>query len=285
MGRANGRIFISWSLPLSRDVAGALKEWLGHVFVDVDSFMSDQDIDVGTLPMARVANELAESSCGILVVTRDNQDRQWINFEAGALYKELGSEVRRVVPLLVDIEPAELRGPMGLLQVCKLDAHELIDKLIPSLCAAFDVEKTARQEIGRAFLPGLLTQVDSSIDVSARDGGMQPDTQAMLAEVLSTMRSLTAGWLPSLDAGISGPNRLGSSRSVSVRLNDEVLSGLIRLSNATGVSMGDLMRGAIGRDIQGFVESQSLSSDSASVEVSRSSGWSEIGADTARADN
>ncbi len=161
------------------------------VFPDVGSFMSDQDIDAGTLPMHRVKTELSGSSCGILVVTRQNQERQWLNFEAGAMFKELGSEVSRVIPLLVDLEAADLRGPMGLLQAIPLDEAGLIHKLLPSLCHAFGVDKEPRIKVGQVFVPSLLDGVQAAKRLHAIPDDERPDVPGMLAEILSIVRALS----------------------------------------------------------------------------------------------
>lgn len=187
------RIFISWSTELSKEVALALKEWLKFVFSDATTFMSDQDIDAGTLPMDRVKRELADSSCGILVVTRDNQDRQWLNFEAGSLYRELGSSVDRVIPLLVGLGKSELRGPMGQLQIVELNEDELIQRLIPSLSHAFGVDEKVAQEIGKRFLGDLMAAVEAAKvkHSDPTDSEPQPDVPGMVMEILGIVRSMT----------------------------------------------------------------------------------------------
>jgi hypothetical protein len=51
--------------------------------------MSAEDIDAGTRWGSEVTNELAETRCGIICLTQENQKAPWVLFEAGALSKTL----------------------------------------------------------------------------------------------------------------------------------------------------------------------------------------------------
>jgi hypothetical protein len=111
-------VFISWSKDLAREVAAALKEYLEIVFDPVVlPWMSDQDVELGSRSMAELGETLDRSSFGIIVVTRTNQNSQWINFEAGALSKKVGDPAVSVIPLLVDFDsPTDLAGPLAQFQ-------------------------------------------------------------------------------------------------------------------------------------------------------------------------
>jgi hypothetical protein len=111
-------VFISWSKHLAREVAIALKEYLELVFDPVVlPWMSDQDVELGSRSMAELGETLDRSSFGIIVVTKTNQNSQWINFEAGALSKKVGDPAVSVIPLLVDFDsPTDLTGPLAQFQ-------------------------------------------------------------------------------------------------------------------------------------------------------------------------
>jgi hypothetical protein len=92
------KVFLSWSGDVSRQVAGLLREWLPLVINEIEPFMSSEDIDKGTRGLNIIASELQDSDHGVVVVTEENFERPWINFEAGALSKVV--EGSRVTPLL-----------------------------------------------------------------------------------------------------------------------------------------------------------------------------------------
>src|SRR3712207_1416071 len=109
------KVFISWSGPQSKAVAEALRVWLKLVIQSVEPFVSSQDIAKGDRGLRVIANELEETSFGIVCVTRENSLTPWINFEAGALSKTVGEG--RVVPFLLDMPVSDLTGPLAQFQV------------------------------------------------------------------------------------------------------------------------------------------------------------------------
>ena len=91
------KVFISWSGETSFEVAKILKEWIPCIIQDVEPYFSSEDIDKGARWSTDIAKELEEASFGILCVTRDNLQSQWLNFEAGALSKAI--DKAKVCPL------------------------------------------------------------------------------------------------------------------------------------------------------------------------------------------
>lgn len=102
------QVFISWSGTLSNGIAKELKSMLQVASDRLTPFMSEQDIHSGQRGLAVIADQLNTTSVGLLVVTADNWNSPWINYEAGALAKEVGDAEHRVVPLLVDIVGTDL---------------------------------------------------------------------------------------------------------------------------------------------------------------------------------
>jgi hypothetical protein len=112
------KLFLSWSGKRSELVAAELYEWLPLILDDVDLFISS-DIDVGTRWQSKIADELGVTDFGILCVTAENQRAPWLNFEAGALANAIGTS--GVIPLAVDLSPAEIQNPLGQFQAQRLD--------------------------------------------------------------------------------------------------------------------------------------------------------------------
>ena len=86
-------VFISWSgkNSISYNVAMLLRDWLPNVILTIKPFVSDVDIDAGSQWASQMFQALKETQVGIICVTRTNQAEPWINFEAGALAKALGT--------------------------------------------------------------------------------------------------------------------------------------------------------------------------------------------------
>jgi hypothetical protein len=124
------QIFISWSGDKSRDVAAALREWLPHVLQGISPFVSSRDLSAGTRWAVEIAEKLKDTEFGLVCVTRENQREPWLNFEAGAIAKKL--EVSRVVPLAIDLPPAEISHPLGQFQATKI-TREGIDEVVKSI--------------------------------------------------------------------------------------------------------------------------------------------------------
>jgi hypothetical protein len=108
------KVFLSWSGEKSRAVAGALRDWLPSLINEVDPFVSGKDIAAGARWQSEISGKLESSNFGIVCVTSDNQTAPWLNFEAGALAKVVGSS--RVVPLAADLKVTDVKLPLGQFQ-------------------------------------------------------------------------------------------------------------------------------------------------------------------------
>lgn len=122
------KVFISWSLEKSRDVAFALHDWLPRVHQGIDPYVSEQDIYAGTRWALDIAKELEGSYFGIVCVTQANRERPWLNFEAGALSRLI--DVSRVVPLAIDLAVAEIGSPLGQFQGKLADKAGMTDVVL-----------------------------------------------------------------------------------------------------------------------------------------------------------
>jgi len=105
------KVFISWSGERSRLAGELLDQWLQCVLQAIDPWMSTKDIDRGSLWFTEINDQLKDTSVGILCLTKENMDRPWILFEAGALAKGLSSN--RVCTFLVDLQTSDLRDPLA----------------------------------------------------------------------------------------------------------------------------------------------------------------------------
>ncbi|WP_328699927.1 TIR domain-containing protein [Chengkuizengella marina] len=104
-------MFISWSGERSREVAAYLYEWLPCVIQAAQPWMSSKDIDKGSIWFNEINDELKDTAVGIICITKENKNKPWILFEAGALLKGLSSN--RVIPLLIDLEIKDIESPLS----------------------------------------------------------------------------------------------------------------------------------------------------------------------------
>lgn len=111
------KIFLSWSGNSSKLVAEALRDWLPNVIQTIEPWLSSEDIPYGDRWQQVIATALEEAAAGIICLTRENIWAIWLTFEAGALAKASSL----VCPYLLDVEPAEVKGPLTQFQCAKAD--------------------------------------------------------------------------------------------------------------------------------------------------------------------
>lgn len=111
--------------------------------------MSEADIGAGERGLARIETELDDTHFGIIVVTQENQTSQWLNFETGALSKNLPDAVNRVAPSLVDFfsRKSDATGPLTQFQANLLD-REGVERI---LVAIADVVQVNADSIRKRF--------------------------------------------------------------------------------------------------------------------------------------
>ncbi len=143
------KVFLSWSGIRSQRAAEALKSWLPDIIQAVDPWVSSQDVSKGSRALSHVASSLEGSNFGIICVTPENQDSQWLNFEAGALSKQLNQAF--VFPFLLDIEVADLTGPLSQFQATASDSVEDVYKLLSDINQTLDTGGVPDSRLRRTF--------------------------------------------------------------------------------------------------------------------------------------
>ena len=185
------QVFVSWSGTQSRNVATALKKWVPQMMAEkVDLFVSSEDIEKGERGLNKIADSLASSSFGIVVVTPDNQDSPWINFEAGALGKSV--EESRLAPLLVGLGDVDVKGPLKQFQNTEASDEAAVRSLVHSINKTLpdSVAVGAIDVLFDNHWPNLKNEIDRSVpDSDAPESDVRPDSD-LLVEILTTVRSL-----------------------------------------------------------------------------------------------
>ena len=143
-------VFLSWSGERSRYLAKSFNEWLPSVLQYVNPYMSEQDIGLGTRWSTDIENNLRSNNFGIVFVTPENIDAPWINFEAGALSKNLQS---RLVPIIYNSDVTLLSsGPLKQFQsVKKFDKASIYDLIKNINSVADDDYKLSQERLESSF--------------------------------------------------------------------------------------------------------------------------------------
>ena len=68
------KVFLSWSGEQSHRVAVVFRDWFPSVIQSLVPYISSEDIDKGARWSTDIAQELVDSTFGILCVTQDNLD-------------------------------------------------------------------------------------------------------------------------------------------------------------------------------------------------------------------
>lgn len=105
-------LLISWSGPISHQVADALYTWLPTVLPGLDVWVSDKDIGKGKTWFSALQDMLSKTQFCLICVTPENVRSPWVFYEVGAIgskNKDVG-----IYPFLVGVDPKDLGdGPLG----------------------------------------------------------------------------------------------------------------------------------------------------------------------------
>lgn len=187
------KVFISWSGNKSLKVAQIFREWLPSVIQSIEPYVSSEDIDKGARWSTDIANELEDSTFGILCVTKDNIEAPWLSFEAGALSKTM--EKSFVTPFLFDIKRSEVQGPILQFQSTIFEKDD-IKKLVKTLnkaCGDASISETRLDKSFDVWYPTLeeslneLKNATVSTDES-KDADESNYSSAILEEILELSR-------------------------------------------------------------------------------------------------
>ncbi|MFE7561981.1 TIR domain-containing protein [Kitasatospora sp. NPDC057500] len=184
---------MSWSGERSKKTAEALWSWLPDVLQNIDPWLSSLDISAGSRGVREITDELSETNFGIICTTPENQSSTWVNFEAGALSKQVDGG--SVVPFLIDMKVADLISPLSQFQAVIGDSKADVQKLLFDINDASG-DKIPRERLERAFLrcwPEFEEKMRSINTLPSRDGRsgeLERSEADMTEEILLIARQL-----------------------------------------------------------------------------------------------
>lgn len=207
------KVFISWSGSRSKELALALREWLPLVLQYVEPWVSDKDISAGDRWAQTIAGELEASNFGIICVTPENKNSEWILFESGALSKSMLDG--KVIPLLYGLDLSDLGGPLSQFQAQKADENGLME-IVKAINKVSD--KKTSDHIILQLVPALWSKLYEKLEaIPAKPPGdkhVRPQHE-ILEELVAGIRGLNS-WARDLDP--ESPSR--ESRNFERRYRD-----------------------------------------------------------------
>ncbi len=182
------KVFISWSGERSKGFAHILRDWIPLVLHYVEPWLSEADIAAGERWGEAIAKELEASNFGIICVTQENVNSQWLLFEAGALAKSMQDS--RVIPLLLDLELRDFSGPLTQFQSKKVE-KEGISEVIHSINKFADhaVQEIRAKQLFEALWPEFEKKV-ADIPKQASATKHSRTQNEILEELVSGVRAL-----------------------------------------------------------------------------------------------
>ena len=164
----NHRLFISWSRPQAEDIAPALKNFIQDV-LGIDGIFLSKEIDSGRRWSSEIASALETCDAGLIVVTSENKEAPWLNFEAGAISKRIDDA--NVIPLLWDISVGEIANtPLNQFQ-CKSFIRNDIRFVVENLVKLWDLSPESVDRRFDAMWPNFEAQLKQVPNQSSDPAG------------------------------------------------------------------------------------------------------------------
>ena len=168
--------------------------WLPDVLQYVDPWLSSLDISAGRRGVREITDELSKTNFGIICITPENQNSNWINFEVGALVKQV--EDGYAVPFLIGMKTTDLISPLSQFQAVMGDSKDDVQKLIFDINDASGSLAISRERLERAFQrswPEFENNLRSINEISSRGNSsntVQRSEADMTEEILLIVRQL-----------------------------------------------------------------------------------------------
>ncbi len=212
------KVFISWSGKRSKALANSLREWLPMVLQYVEPWVSDKDISAGDRWAQAIAGELESSNFGIICITPENLNSEWILFESGALSKSMLDG--KVIPLLFGLELSDLSGPLSQFQAQKVEEAGILE-VIRAINKVAD--NKASEQIVEQLVPTLWPKLQESLesipDTEPSEKHMRPQHE-ILEELVTGVRGLNSR-MRDIDPEMS--DKKGFSRRRKIRFHPRML--------------------------------------------------------------
>lgn len=180
------KIFMSWSGERSKAIAEEFKSFLSKVLQQTQSFISSQDIDLGSIWQNTVLKEVNERRFGLIFITPENKLSEWLHYEAGGLIKDLIKD--RVVPILFGLNKKDISTPFSHFQMIEFE-KESVFKLIQQINSVTEnpLETDSLKEVFDAFFTKTEERIIDVISKSPKEVNPR-SSEDILTELLLISR-------------------------------------------------------------------------------------------------
>ena len=231
-------VFISWSGERSRKVAELLEWWLQCVVQSIEPWLSTKDIDSGALWFDEIGNQLANTTVGIICLTKENREKPWILFEAGALAKGLSSS--RISPLLIDLDATDVSNPLSQFNHTKPEKDSMF-KLVVTINRNLiegKLEDKILHKVFETYWPQFEDEFKKIVSLTP-ETKIEPrqNEKEKISEILEVVRMLDRR-IRNLEKKEGEDDKLSSSKSREIYL---IGLDLVRKWRSEGMSKDEIM--------------------------------------------
>lgn len=231
------RVFLSWSGD-SRPIAEALRDWLPEVLHSLDPWMSEEDIGKGERSFSAIEGSLGGAQYGLVCVTAGNQRSPWLNYEAGALARDVS--LRCVSPFLVDMDVSQLQGPLANFQATKA-AKEDVARLLQTLNQLSGTESAVTRERVTSSLDKWWDDLEEKLEpirqaLAMPTNGERPrrDVEGMVEDILVATKAMQRA-LDSLSLVDQTAERAAAQAPPALADSSGASRTIVRSSTGTGL--------------------------------------------------
>ena len=186
------KVFLSWSGPLSREIATAFHEWFELALPFTKPWMSSNDIGAGKRWAHALNDSLQNTDFGLIFLTKSNMHAPWILFESGAISKSI--EHSRVIPILIDCSPSEMSPPLSQFQAMKID-RQSIYRLFVEVSALSNAKEHLgnNEKVFAKWWPELDEQISETLNHHQTEKIRPGDVRVLSEKELQILKLLSAG--------------------------------------------------------------------------------------------
>lgn len=237
----NVKVFVSWSKPLSHEVAKAFADWLPKVIQECREPFVSSDTAKGESWFQAITEQLKASKVGVVFITAENRHEEWIHLEAGAMYASFG---KSLCPVLVGIRKADYDGPLSNLQLTEAGDRDDMLLLMRTINGVLETPLPAStlEESFDAWWPKLQAKIVAAIESSSA-GDETPDRpmEAKIDEILLAVREVARQTAPEPSHSSTDWARVLSNYT-SRKVHDETDARKTRVANFAQMFGGKFVR-------------------------------------------
>lgn len=184
------KVFISWSGETSKRIAEVFKEWIPAVLQMVEPYFTPNDIDKGARWSTEISEQLQESKVGIFCLTKENLNSKWMMFEAGAISKNISAS--SVCPILFDLDPSDVAGPLTQFQMAQFSKMEMLQLLrtINNVCGEEKLSDKTLDTVFEKWWGDLNGRINQIIIAGKSNASKIRSDRDLIEEILFISRGL-----------------------------------------------------------------------------------------------